>query len=167
MDKNPYVDELGRIWKYGELLPLDLSPFAYNETIAQDHYPITQKGARDKQIPWYENKQEGYTITIKKDKVPNRASELDEKILKEVIECGTCEDAFNINKIELMLLKKLNMPCPTSCWKCRHNRRLSRVNKAGLYDRKCDKCSSDIKTSYSPDRTEIIYCEKCYQQEFV
>lgn len=26
-------------------------------------------------------------------------------------------------------------------------------------------CQNEFETSYSPDRPEIIYCEKCYQQE--
>ena len=28
-----------------------------------------------------------------------------------------------------------------------------------------DKCETEFKTTYSPERQEIIYCEKCYQQE--
>ena len=27
------------------------------------------------------------------------------------------------------------------------------------------KCDVEFETSYAPDRPEIIYCEKCYQQE--
>lgn len=26
-------------------------------------------------------------------------------------------------------------------------------------------CGEEFKTGYAPDRPEIIYCEKCYQQE--
>ncbi len=26
-------------------------------------------------------------------------------------------------------------------------------------------CPNEFETSYAPDRPEIIYCEKCYQQE--
>ena len=28
-----------------------------------------------------------------------------------------------------------------------------------------DDCKNKIKTTYSQDRPEIVYCEKCYQQE--
>jgi hypothetical protein len=27
------------------------------------------------------------------------------------------------------------------------------------------KCNVEFETSYAPDRSEIVYCEKCYQQE--
>ena len=35
-------------------------------------------------------------------------------------------------------------------------------NPRKLFDRKCDKCQIDMKTTYAPDRKEIVYCEKCY-----
>jgi hypothetical protein len=28
-----------------------------------------------------------------------------------------------------------------------------------------EKCEVEFETSYTPDRPEIVYCEKCYQQE--
>jgi len=62
-------------------------------------------------------------------------------------------------------LKKLELPLPRECPKCRENIRFNRMTMPGLFDRKCDKCGIDVRTPYSPDRPEIIYCEKCYQQE--
>jgi hypothetical protein len=38
-------------------------------------------------------------------------------------------------------------------------------NPRKLFDRKCDKCWVKIKTTYSPDRKEIVYCESCYNKE--
>jgi hypothetical protein len=29
------------------------------------------------------------------------------------------------------------------------------------------KCQNEFETSYSPERPEIVYCEKCYQNEVV
>ena len=51
------------------------------------------------------------------------------------------------------------------CPKCRENSRFERLNPIKLYDRNCAKCNIEIRTPYVPDRPEIIYCEKCYQQE--
>jgi len=28
-----------------------------------------------------------------------------------------------------------------------------------------EKCTVEFKTTYAPERSEIVYCEKCYQQE--
>ncbi len=54
MDKNPYVDDQGRIYKYGEFLPYMMSPFGYNETIAQEFFPIKEVEASQKGFNWFE-----------------------------------------------------------------------------------------------------------------
>jgi hypothetical protein len=41
---------MGRIYKYGEFFPSELSPFAYNETTAQEYYPLTKKKLYNKDI---------------------------------------------------------------------------------------------------------------------
>jgi CxxC-x17-CxxC domain-containing protein len=38
-------------------------------------------------------------------------------------------------------------------------------NPRELYDRKCDKCGIDIKTTYAPEMKETVYCEGCYNKE--
>jgi hypothetical protein len=35
-------------------------------------------------------------------------------------------------------------------------------NPRKLYDRECDKCNIEMKTTYPPDYLEKVYCEKCY-----
>jgi hypothetical protein len=57
----------------------------------------------------------------------------------------------------------LSLPIPTKHPDQRHIERVNLRNPRILHDRNCDKCGVDIKTSYSPDRSEIIYCEKCYE----
>ena len=61
----------------------------------------------------------------------------------------------------------MKIPIPRRCFYCRHEARLKRRNPFKLWHRKCMKlgCENEFETSYSPDRPEIIYCEKCYQQE--
>ena len=41
----PYVDPLGREYKYGEFFPPEFSPFAYNQSIAPEHFPLTKDEA--------------------------------------------------------------------------------------------------------------------------
>ncbi|EKE26117.1 MAG: hypothetical protein ACD_4C00428G0002, partial [uncultured bacterium (gcode 4)] len=45
--------------------------------------------------------------------------------------------------------------------------RMKLRNPRKLYDRTCDNpiCRKPIKTTYSPDRSEIVYCESCYEKE--
>jgi len=38
-------------------------------------------------------------------------------------------------------------------------------NPRKLYIRNCDKCGKEMKTTYAPERPEIVYCENCYNKE--
>lgn len=61
----------------------------------------------------------------------------------------------------------MNLPVPHECPKCRENKRFARMTKPGMYHRNCAKCGTNIYTPYSPDSSEIVYCVKCYQDEFL
>ena len=69
----------------------------------------------------------------------------------------------------------MNLPLPRLCPNCRHYQRINLRNPLKLWNRTCmcnkkhahheGQCEVEFKTSYAPDRSEIVYCEKCYQQE--
>ncbi len=167
MVKNPYRDEQGRIWPYGEFLPIDLTEFAYNETLAHAFFPKTKEEAISSGFKWHEVVPTPYTITKQSSEVPNTLAETPEDITNEVIGCASCGKAYRITPNELTLMKRISMPLPKECPNCRHNARFARTNPPKFYDRKCAKCGSAIKTAYSPDRPEMVYCEKCYQAEVI
>lgn len=48
---------------------------------------------------------------------------------------------------------------------CRQCANKFEVTDEDLYARECAKCATQIQTSYSPDRPEIVYCEQCYLKE--
>jgi len=38
-------------------------------------------------------------------------------------------------------------------------------DKDNHHNHNAGKCEIEFETSYAPERPEIVYCEKCYQQE--
>lgn len=167
MKDNPYIDKAGRVYSYGELFPFELSPFAYNETMAQYFYPLSKEQAQEKNISWFDSGSKKYTPTISTNAIPETVLEINESIKKEILECSVCSNGFNISDLEIYLHQKIQVPLPDECWKCRFQRRFDSVNLPQLYDRTCQKCNASMKTSYASDRPEIVYCEKCYQQEIL
>jgi len=174
MNDMPYIDKKGRIYKYGEFFPSELSPFSYNETIAQEYFPLTKEEALKQGYKWKDREERNYTIDIKNEDIPNNIKEVDESIINKVIECehkGTCNEqcteAFKIIPDELSFYQRMNLPIPHLCPNCRHYNRLKQRNPLKLWHRKCMKpnCPNEFETSYAPDRPEIVYCEKCYNQE--
>ena len=75
--------------------------------------------------------------------------------------------AFRILPEDLKFYRRMNLPLPRLCPNCRHYQRLKQRNPLKLWHRKCMKegCTNEFETSYAPNRPEIVYCEKCYQQE--
>ena len=64
MNEMPYIDKQGNVYKYGEFFPPELSPFAYNETIAQEYFPLTKEEAIKKGYKWKDREERNYEITL-------------------------------------------------------------------------------------------------------
>jgi hypothetical protein len=178
----PYIDKCGRIYKYGEYFPAELSPFSYNETIAQDFYPLTKDKAQENGYSWKEREVKNYTPTLFSSDILDSISDITDSVLSDIIECahkGECSDrcsvVFKIIPEELIFYRRFNIPIPRLCYGCRHYERLNKRNPQKLWHRQCmcdmsdhiheGKCQNEFETSYAPERSEIIYCEKCYQAE--
>jgi Zn ribbon nucleic-acid-binding protein len=196
MSRNPYISA-GIEYKYGEFFPSVLSPFAYNETIAHEYFPLSKPEATSKGLRFKEHDVRNYKITLQSEAIPDRASEVSDSILHEVIACahrgkclGQCTTAFKVIQPELQFYRQLNIPLPALCPNCRHEERLKQKNPLKLWHRRCmcnganskgqmahrntsthfhgaGECPNEFETSYSPERPEIIYCEQCYQQEVI
>jgi hypothetical protein len=187
MDEMPYVDIQGLVYKYGEFFPIEFSNLGYNNTVAQQHFPLNDKEARAQGYFWVDVPRGEYTVTIKAKDLPDSIDQVKNDLLKEVIECDNCKKAFRVLENELIFYRKEKLPIPHSCNECRYERRISDRLKIQLYERPCmcagvadktgvykntvkhvhgnEACGEEFKTGYSPDRPEIVYCEKCYQQE--
>jgi hypothetical protein len=168
MDDMPYIDREGRIYKYGEFFPLELSPFAYNETIAQDHFPIDKKVAESKGYLWREHIPGLYKATIKGGNLPQTISEVDDSILDQVIECEITGKPFKIIEQELNFYRRFNLPLPSIHPDERHNRRLKFRNPMILNERKCFLGNEKIITTYLPEPKggpRKVLCTEHYKEK--
>jgi len=176
MNEMPYVDTVGRTYKYGEFFPSEFSPFGYNETQAQEHFPLEKEEAISLGFNWQNHIQK--TIgkeTLKSENIPQSIQDVKDDILNEILCCTKCGRNYKIIYNELNFYRNLKVPIPRWCFFCRHARRHKRINPFKLWRRNClcekethghfKKCNVPVETSFSPDRPETIYCEKCYQQE--
>lgn len=166
MKKNPYIDEHGKAWAYGEFFKPGFSKFAYNKSNAMKFFPKTKEEVIRLQYDWDNSEGQAHAVTLKASDLPYTIAETTDSLLNEIIECDTCNRGYKIVLGELNLLRKMGLPVPHECPKCREGHRFSRLNKPGMYHRECQKCKNPIYTPYAPDRPEIVYCEKCYQAEF-
>jgi hypothetical protein len=183
MNKKPYVDKKGNIYKYGEFFPMEMSLFGYNATTNQEFFPLSKEQAVNMGYPWKDVDTRDYNIDILPEDLPDTIDLVDEDILEKVIGCEhrglcnqACSTAFKITRDELQFYKRMNISLPHLCSNCRHYERNKFRNGIKFFDHQCmcenknhqhgeEKCVVEFKTSYDPKNEEIIYCEKCYQAE--
>lgn len=166
MKKNPYMDKFGREFPYGEFFPPEMTMFAYNKSNAMRFFPKTKEEAVAMGYGWDEYENPTVVATIKSGELPDTIKETDDLILEEIIECADCARSYKIVQGELNLLRKMGLPVPHECPKCRENKRFARMTKPKMYHRECMKCNGPIYTPYSSETSNIVYCVKCYQAEF-
>jgi hypothetical protein len=190
MSAHPYIDRQGNAYSYGEFMPSELSCFAYNETVAQDSFPLDKSAAVQKGFSW----QEKFQVTVSKETltahdIPQAIGDIDDSILKELLACVTCGRNYRLIPQELQFYRKMKIPVPRKCFFCRNHERLVLRNAYHLWPRECacavtasangaykntvdhahgaGKCSNQFEAPYAPEREEIVYCEQCYNAEVV
>ena len=102
---------------------------------------------------------------MKPEDIPDHIKDVQDSITKEILKCIDCNRNYKIIVQELLFYRKMNIPIPRKCFYCRHQDRIVRRGPYKFWTRNCAKCKKEIVTNYSPERPEIVYCEKCYQQE--
>ncbi|MCX6723511.1 MAG: hypothetical protein NT094_05660 [Candidatus Staskawiczbacteria bacterium] len=153
---------------HGLAMPQYIAPFAYNETIGQDNFPLSHDQALKLGLSWEDEIQETHgKETIKISELPDNIRDVKDSITKEILACEVTGRNFKITPQELSFYKKMNIPLPRKSFFTRHLDRLARRGPYQLFDRNCVHCGKEIKTSYAPDHQEIVYCEECYQKETI
>lgn len=133
--------------EWGEHFPKEVSIFAYNETVAQEYFPLSREDALKQGYQW---KDSDFPL-----------------VSKDFPVCVDCGKNFKLIDAELKFYQKMGLSNPKKCGDCRHKARMALRNPRKLWARKCAKCAKDLWSSYAPDRFETVYCEECYLKEVV
>lgn len=159
------VNHMKKTGEWGEFFPASISPFGYNETVAQEYFPIEETEIKKKGWNWRSEKvnKENYMGPVVE--VPFDVHNIDDSFCEKILECESSGKLFRIIEQELHFYKKLHLPIPHKCPNARHLDRLAMRNPRKLWNRTCAKCSKEMQTTYAPERPEIVYCEECYLKE--
>jgi hypothetical protein len=153
---------------YGQFFAPEVAPFAYNESLIFDFFPLTKEEALRRGYKWQDKTTGTYKKeTIQKDEMPDSIENTNEKILDEILICSECDKNFKIIRAEFDFYKKMGLPIPHKDFECRHRDRMKKRNNMKLYKRSCMKegCSNEFETTYGPNKIDTINCEACYNKE--
>lgn len=164
--KSTIIAELKSKNAYGLFFPPELAFFAWNETLGQDCMPLTEETAKAQGYRWQAEIQVTRgKETIKSGDIPDHIKDVPYSILEAVLRCEDCERNYRIIKSELDFYKQAIIPIPRKCFYCRYADRLKRRGPFKLFDRNCVNCEKSIKTIFSTQNPEIVWCESCYNSE--
>jgi hypothetical protein len=153
-----------KVW--GQFFATSLSPFAYNETIAMDWFPLTQEEAQKKGFLWKEHDEvPEVEKAIQAADLPDSTDDIPDDVLNWALHCTKTQRPFRIIPQELAFYREMRLPLPRLHPDERHRARIGRRHGRELFNRECTKCRRSIQTTYAPERPEAVYCEECYLKE--
>lgn len=168
------IEDMKKSGEYGEFFPSSMSPWGYNETQAQDYFPLSKEEALKLGFKWKE--QDKSAVAEGEGVVQCEHGQKCEHL---------CSGAFKMTPGEISFCDKFGLPYPKQCFNCRYKELVNWRNEPALYPRQCmcnyevyknegehshhktGRCQNEFETSYAPEREEIIYCESCYNSEVV
>jgi hypothetical protein len=154
------IEYMKKTGEWGEFFPIEMSDFAYNESIAHEYLPLTKEEVLAKKCKWREPDKKEYLPATAE--IPDDSKDATDSLCNEVFACEDCGRNYKIVEQELRFYKSQKVTLPKKCFYCRHKKRFDLRNKRDLYDRTCDKCQAEILTTYATEQPDTVYCEKCY-----
>lgn len=155
------IERMQSTGEWGLFFPVQLSSFAYNETMAYEYFPLTKEEVVAKGWTWYDDEQQENYMGPDST-VPDDIADVDDSICEKILRCRASEKPYKIIPQELSFLQEMQLPLPRKHFLERHKLRMSQRNPRKLWSRTCQKCDKEIQTSYSPERPETVYCEECF-----
>jgi hypothetical protein len=155
--------------EWGEYFPYNTCPFGYNETFSYLNSPKSREQAIAEGFKWQDNDfATEYTgeVYTPKDDIKEYANDAErEKLLNGILKCIESAKPFKVTPQELALYLEQGIPIPRKHYDIRFQKRFSWRNPRKLWHRKCmnEGCDVEFETTYAPERTEKVFCEKCYQ----
>lgn len=166
------IDHMQSTGEWGEFFPHNRTPYAYNETIAQEYFPITADIATRQGWGWHVDQMESFgwltTVPLPIEQYSEKivgyetAQKNIDSLLSSVIACSTSKKRFKILPKELAFYIEHNLPIPTRHPDERSRDRISKKNGRNLIQRACTECSKTVITAYPNNRR--VLCEECYRK---
>lgn len=160
------LEHMKKTGEWGEFFSIQSSLFGYNKTTAMIWYPHTKEEILSHGWSYDDASDEPMSVlkVIEASALPDHINDVPDDILNWAVTCEATHRPFKITPQELRFYRERSLPIPRRSWYQRHLDRFALRNPRKFWDRACAKCGTIMKTTYSPERTERVMCEKCYQE---
>jgi len=159
--------------EWWEFFPAEISPYDYNESSAQTHFPLSREEVLRRGLSWYKWQSEEKNTEF----APLSIEHYDERavgyesaksnidtLLNATLSCVRSGKKYKILPQELKFYIENSLFVPLHHPNIRSEIRMGEALPMELHNRNCAECWQDISTSYAPYKPEVILCDSCYQK---
>ncbi len=157
------ISHMQTLHEWGQFFPMHLSGLGYNETIAQELYPLTDKQALHLKALWYVdviNREPTVKINV-----PNDSMNLTNAVIDTIYSCIQCEKGYRLIKQEVQFYQTHKLALPQKCFSCRHQARIEQRNPHKLRQDNCTCCKQPFETTFRSTSKQPILCQTCFQKQ--
>lgn len=122
----------------GEFPSGKYSPFAYNETMAYEYFPLTKDESSKRGYTWKDDEQKEYIPQTYA--IPDTIAQVADDVVNQVLQCELSKKNYKITIQELQFYRKMNLPLPRIHPDQRHLERMKKRTPRHLWERNCAKC---------------------------
>lgn len=167
MSDIPYIDKMGNKYVYGDFLPIELSYFGYNDSVANDLYQMDKNGIKNNHYVLQENNHKDIINgAIDSISLPDSIYDTNDDILEKVLISKNTKRHYKITQDEFNFYKKHSIPIPRESFYERYSKRFKLATSFKLYKSKSSKSGIDILTSYNPNDNQIVWSIEEYKKNF-
>jgi hypothetical protein len=151
--------------EWGQFFPMYLSGLGYNETIAQEFYPLSQEKVLGREGLWYEDRTN--TNSHVKTQVCNSIQDFTDLRFDTIYNCTECSKGYRLTKQEIQFYQKCFLALPNRCFTCRHQYRTYQRNPHQLRLTHCSQCQTELQTALRNTTKRPILCQRCFEGQIV
>ena len=163
------IENMKESGDWGNFFPVWMSPFGYNESIANEYMPLEKSDALAQGFTWRDDIPftTGQENCQYKDLPRNPDEYNDENLLDKILKCEACDKNYRLISREIAFYRRMKLSIPAKCFNCRHQIRMNARNPRVLVEVTCVSCGNKTETTYPKEKHKQykIYCEDCYKKE--
>jgi hypothetical protein len=108
------IDHMQRTGEWGEFFPMKLSPYGYNESIAQEFLPLTREQAEKLGANWsdYKSPVPNVLKTLAAELIEDKTLLADGSALETGIRCSNSGKIFRLTRPEINFYSRYGLPLP-------------------------------------------------------
>ncbi len=120
------IEDMKARSEFGEFFPEHTSPFTYNESVAQEYFPLSKEEVLAKGLAWRENDEKEFQPQL--IVVPDEISQVPDSVCYEILACEKTGRNFRIIPQELAFYRTQKLPVPRLHPNERHRLRVEKRN---------------------------------------